>query len=103
MWNIEIYNNIEIQIQNLFCVFLTFKKMWCVFWWSFIIFTLLFTGHIQIAQVPNRDEPGCKGEIDYSYVFKLLEDVGYDGCIGLEYNPKGTSDVSWNWNKNCHL
>ncbi|GAB6022284.1 hypothetical protein CHUAL_006410 [Chamberlinius hualienensis] len=54
-------------------------------------------GHIQIAQVPHRNEPNVPGEIDYKYVLNLLEEEGYDGWIGLEYNPKAgtTEGLSW--------
>ena len=44
---------------------------------------------MQIAQVPDRHEPDSAGEIDYSYIFDVLEREGYDGYIGLEYNPAG--------------
>lgn len=44
---------------------------------------------MQIAQIPNRHEPDFPGELNYSYVFDLLEQLGYDGYIGLEYNPAG--------------
>jgi len=46
------------------------------------------TAHIQVAQVPSRNEPNTEGEIDYSYVFKLLKTLDYQGWIGLEYKPK---------------
>ncbi|KAJ8305330.1 hypothetical protein KUTeg_015875 [Tegillarca granosa] len=46
-------------------------------------------GHIQVAQVPDRGEPNLHGEINYKYIFKMLEEKGYDGYIGLEYNPRG--------------
>jgi hydroxypyruvate isomerase len=43
-------------------------------------------GHLQIAGVPQRHEPDV-GEINYSYLFKLLDQLGYDGWIGCEYKP----------------
>jgi len=49
------------------------------------------TGHVQVAQVPNRDEPNHEGEINFEYVFKLLENSGYSGYVGLEYTPNGTT------------
>ena len=49
------------------------------------------TGHVQVAQVPNRDEPNHEGEINFEYVFKLLENSGYSGYVGLEYTPKGAT------------
>ena len=43
-------------------------------------------GHFQIAGVPERHEPDV-GEINYTYLFKLLDQLGYDGWIGCEYRP----------------
>ena len=43
-------------------------------------------GHIQVADSPARGEPGT-GEIHYPYVLGVLEELGYDGYVGLEYNP----------------
>lgn len=43
-------------------------------------------GHVQIADSPGRGEPGT-GEIRYPYVFGALEELGYDGYVGLEYKP----------------
>jgi len=48
-------------------------------------------GHIQIAGVPERHEPDI-GELNYPYLFKLLDEVGYTGWIGCEYRPsRGTA------------
>ena len=43
-------------------------------------------GHFQIAGVPERHEPDV-GEVNYTYLFKLLDSLGYDGWIGCEYRP----------------
>ncbi len=49
-------------------------------------------GHIQIAGAPDRHEPDT-GEVNYGYLFDLLDEVGYQGWIGCEYIPKaGTSE-----------
>ncbi|XP_078264437.1 putative hydroxypyruvate isomerase isoform X2 [Rhinoraja longicauda] len=56
-------------------------------------------GHVQIAQVPNRNEPDTPGEINYSYIFKLLETLGYQGYIGCEYTPKGNTIDGLGWLK----
>lgn len=46
-------------------------------------------GHIQIAQVPGRHEPNSPGELNFPYLFELLESLGYTGYVGCEYAPKG--------------
>jgi hydroxypyruvate isomerase len=53
-------------------------------------------GHMQIAGVPDRHEPNT-GEVNYAYLFNVLDEAGYTGWIGLEYIPAGdTSDgLSW--------
>ncbi len=54
-------------------------------------------GHIQIAGVPERQEPNI-GEVNYPYLFKLLDELGYNGWIGCEYRPKaGTSEGVRSW------
>jgi hydroxypyruvate isomerase len=55
-----------------------------------------FIGHIQIADVPGRHEPGT-GEINYPNVFSALDALGYEGYIGLEYRPSGDADASLGW------
>ncbi|XP_070688512.1 putative hydroxypyruvate isomerase isoform X2 [Pempheris klunzingeri] len=39
-------------------------------------------GHVQIAQVPHRNEPDSPGELSYSYLFTTLEKLGYQGYVG---------------------
>ncbi len=53
-------------------------------------------GHIQIASVPDRNEPD-RGELNYDYLLDLIDELGYDGWIGCEYRPKaGTSEgLAW--------
>ena len=43
-------------------------------------------GHLQIAGVPGRNEPDVC-ELNYPYLFSVLEALGYDGWIGAEYAP----------------
>lgn len=52
--------------------------------------------HVQIADNPGRNEPGT-GEINYPYLFDLLDAEGYAGWVGCEYKPRaGTSDgLGW--------
>ena len=53
-------------------------------------------GHMQIAGVPERHEPDL-GEVNYPYLFGVIDELGYDGWVGCEYRPKaGTSDgLGW--------
>lgn len=44
-------------------------------------------GHLQIAGVPERHEPDV-GELNYAYLFKLIDELGFDGWIGCEYRPR---------------
>ena len=44
-------------------------------------------GHVQIAGVPERHEPDT-GELDYRYLFAVLDECGYDGWVGCEYRPR---------------
>jgi hydroxypyruvate isomerase len=54
-------------------------------------------GNVQIADSPGRGEPGT-GEIHYPYVLSRLEELGYDGYVGLEYNPTTeTTEESLAW------
>ena len=54
-------------------------------------------GHVQVADSPERGEPGT-GEIHYPFVLAELEGLGYDGYVGLEYNPTtGTTEESFGW------
>ena len=46
-----------------------------------------------MAQVPDRGEPGSSGELDFTYLFQLLEDEGYQGFVGCEYRPRGEGDT----------
>ncbi len=53
-------------------------------------------GHIQIAGVPGRHEPTV-GEINFPYLFELIDSLGYTGHVGCEYKPAaGTLDgLGW--------
>lgn len=44
-------------------------------------------GHFQIAGVPERHEPDV-GELNYPYLFALIDRLGWDGFIGCEYRPR---------------
>lgn len=51
-----------------------------------IVNNLDLIGHIHVADVPGRHEPGT-GEINYEHIFGVLRERGYKGYVGLEYNP----------------
>jgi hydroxypyruvate isomerase len=53
-------------------------------------------GHIQIADNPGRHEPGT-GEINYPFLLKEIDALGYQGYIGLEYIPGAGSQSSFGW------
>lgn len=50
-------------------------------------------GHVQIADVPGRREPGT-GSIDFPGLLGRLRTQGYDGWVGLEYTPTSDSASS---------
>lgn len=54
------------------------------------------TAHIQIADVPERHEPGT-GEINYRRVFSEIDALGYDGWIGCEYRPHDGTVAGLGW------
>jgi len=53
-------------------------------------------GHIQIAAVPDRGEPG-QGEIDYVSVCAAIDAMGWQGYVGAEYRPRSTTDEGLGW------
>jgi len=55
-------------------------------------------GHLQIADVPGRHEPGS-GEINFEFMFKHVDAIGYAGWIGCEYNPAGDTLEGLKWAK----
>ena len=53
-------------------------------------------GHLQLAGVPERHEPDI-GELNYPYLFALLDELGYDGWIGCEYRPRAGTSEGLGW------
>ena len=47
-------------------------------------------GHVHLADAPGRGEPGS-GTMDWQARVSWLRQAGYDGAIGLEYRPSGST------------
>ncbi len=56
-------------------------------------------GHVQVAGVPGRHEPDKLGEINWHFIFDLLDAHGYDGWVGAEYNPRAGTLAGLGWAK----
>lgn len=54
--------------------------------------------HVQLADNPGRNEPGT-GEMNYPFLFRHLDAIGYAGWIGCEYKPKTTTVEGLGWIK----
>jgi hydroxypyruvate isomerase len=52
--------------------------------------------HMQIADVPARNEPGT-GEIGWAFVFRRMDELGYRGWVGCEYRPAGETLAGLGW------
>jgi len=52
--------------------------------------------HMQIADNPGRHEPGT-GEIHYAWLFRFIDQLGYDGWIGCEYKPAAGTREGLGW------
>lgn len=55
--------------------------------------------HMQIADVPARNEPGT-GEIGWRYVFRRMDELGYTGWVGCEYRPAADTLQGLGWRAN---
>jgi hydroxypyruvate isomerase len=52
--------------------------------------------HLQLADNPGRNEPGT-GEINYAWLFRHIDSLGYQGYVGCEYKPKTTTTRGLAW------
>jgi hydroxypyruvate isomerase len=52
--------------------------------------------HVQIADFPGRGEPGT-GTLDIDSHLGALEAIGYEGWVGLEYQPTTDTETSLAW------
>ncbi len=53
-------------------------------------------GHVQIADPPGRNQPGT-GELNFATILRTLDDAGFEGYVGLEYKPLGSTRESLLW------
>ena len=53
-------------------------------------------GHMQLADAPQRHEPGT-GEINFQFLLPHIDGLGYAGWIGCEYNPRGDTVEGLKW------
>src|ERR1700735_5786378 len=53
-------------------------------------------GHFQLAGVPDRAEPD-QGEVNFPYLFQLVDSLHYGGWIGCEYRPRGRTEEGLGW------
>ena len=53
-------------------------------------------GHVQVASVPSRNEPAGE-ELNYDFVFRTLESLGYAGFVGCEYMPRAGTLAGLGW------
>ncbi len=58
-------------------------------------------GHMQVAGVPGRHEPDV-GEVNYPYLFALIDELGYDGWVGCEYRPRNGTSEGLGWLKRAN-
>ena len=59
-------------------------------------------GHIQLADNPGRNEPGT-GEINYAWLLKHIDALGYRGYVGCEYKPKTTTQAGLVWREHLQV
>lgn len=52
--------------------------------------------HIQLADNPGRHEPGT-GELNWDFLFRHIDRLGYSGYIGCEYKPLSTTEAGLGW------
>ena len=55
-------------------------------------------GHMQLADNPGRHEPGT-GEINFPFLFREIDKLGYQGWIGCEYKPLNETHTGLGWLK----
>ena len=59
-------------------------------------------GHLQFADYPNRGQPST-GQLDFQQLFNVIEQSSYQGWLGAEYKPIGTTTDSLGWFRSMQL
>ena len=59
-------------------------------------------GHVQFASVPDRAEPD-HGEVNFHWLFREMQSLGYEGYFGAEYKPKDTAGTNIGWLKSLQF
>lgn len=54
------------------------------------------TAHMQLADTPGRHEPGS-GEINFPWLLRHIDQLGYQGWIGCEYIPAAGTVEGLGW------
>jgi hydroxypyruvate isomerase len=57
---------------------------------------LPYIAHMQVADNPGRNEPGT-GEVNWPFVFRRIDEIGFRGWIGCEYRPAGETTAGLSW------
>jgi hydroxypyruvate isomerase len=58
------------------------------------------TRHYQIASPPDRGEPDA-GELNYPWLFKLIDASAFAGYVGCEYRPRAGTRAGLGWAAAC--
>ena len=56
-------------------------------------------GHVQIASVPGRNEPGDADRLDLPAVIAGMRAQGYTGAFGCEYRPRASVEAGLGWRR----
>jgi hydroxypyruvate isomerase len=56
--------------------------------------------HYQIANPPDRGEPD-DGEMNYRYLFRMIDESGFKGYVGCEYKPRNGTVEGLKWADAC--
>jgi len=54
-------------------------------------------GHVQIASVPGRQEPGIEDDLHPASVIGHMQTAGYQGLFGCEYHPRSSVEAGLGW------